>query len=154
MARMPLNEMFRMMPVACAKSFGVGSGANPPGKLFVLVLERALVFAPEIPPVTAFVCPLAGISERRLRAPKPIEMGPVTWFMVRFENDMFSNREFAPPRSLIGQPKTTSMMQLETVMFSATPPPNRKTDQRVLKEQFVTVTNLQLPNSAHALVGL
>ena len=42
------------------------------------------------------------------------------------------------------------MMQLETVMFSATPPPNRKTDQRVLKTQFVTVTNLQLPNSAQA----
>ena len=35
-------------------------------------------------------------------------------------------------------------------MFSATPPPKRKTDQRVLNVEFVTVTNLQLPNSAQA----
>jgi hypothetical protein len=33
-------------------------------------------------------------------------------------------------------------------MFSAVPPPKRKTDQRVLKVQLVTVTNLQLPKSA------
>ena len=30
------------------------------------------------------------------------------------------------------------------------PPPKRNTDQRVLNEQFVTVTCLQLPNRAHA----
>ncbi len=33
---------------------------------------------------------------------------------------------------------------------SAVPPPNRNTDQRVLNEQFVTVTNWQLPNNAQA----
>jgi hypothetical protein len=36
------------------------------------------------------------------------------------------------------------------VMFSASPPPKRKTDHRVLNVQLVTVTNLLLPNSAHA----
>jgi hypothetical protein len=42
------------------------------------------------------------------------------------------------------------MMQLETVMFSASQPPNLNTDHRVLNVLFVTVTNLQLPNNAHA----
>ena len=35
-------------------------------------------------------------------------------------------------------------------MFSASPPPKRNTDQRVENVQFATVTNLQLPKSAHA----
>lgn len=35
-------------------------------------------------------------------------------------------------------------------MFSAEPPPKRKTDQRVLNELLVMVMNLQLPNIAQA----
>lgn len=35
-------------------------------------------------------------------------------------------------------------------MFSATPPPNRKTDHRLLNTRLVIATNRQLPNSAHA----
>lgn len=39
-------------------------------------------------------------------------------------------------------------------MFSATPPPKRNSDQRVLKEELVTVTYLQLPKRAHASLRL
>ncbi len=35
-------------------------------------------------------------------------------------------------------------------MFSAAPPPKRKTLHRVLNVELATVTNLQLPNSAQA----
>jgi hypothetical protein len=35
-------------------------------------------------------------------------------------------------------------MQLDTVMFSATTPPNRKTDQRVLKDSRGVAAKLQL----------
>jgi hypothetical protein len=42
------------------------------------------------------------------------------------------------------------MRQFDTAIFSATPPPNLKTDHLVLKEQLLTVTNLQLPKSAQA----
>src|SRR5277367_2719357 len=148
---MPLNEMLRTTPAGCAKSSGVGSGANPPGRLFVEELETAFVFAPEIAPLTQVVCPFAYICRRRRREPRQMEIGPVTLFMTRFENEKFSKCEFpSPPRIFIGQPKTVSMMQLETAMFIAVPPPNRKTDQRVLNEQFVTVMNLQLPNNAQA----
>src|SRR5579859_3884739 len=79
-----------------------------------------------------------------------MEIGPVTLFITMFVKRKFWKRERPPPAILIGQPKTVSKMQLETVIFSATPPPKRNTDQRVLNEEFVTVTNLQLPNSAHA----
>ena len=37
-------------------------------------------------------------------------------------------------------------------MFSATPPPKRKTDHRVLKTEFVTVINLQLPKHRACIV--
>jgi hypothetical protein len=40
--------------------------------------------------------------------------------------------------------------QLDIEIFSAGPPPNRKTDQRALKTQLVIVTNLQLPKRADA----
>src|SRR5689334_11616591 len=83
-------------------------------------------------------------------SPNPIEIGPVTPSITRFENAIFSKRERESARILIGQPYVPEMMQLETVIFSASPVPKRNTDQRVLNVQFVTVTNLQLPNSAHA----
>src|SRR3954471_7317137 len=91
----------------------------------------------------------AGASVNRC-GPAPIEIGPVTFFITRLENVIFSYRDPGAHRSLMGHPNVSEMMQFDTVIFSASPPPKRKTLQRVLKEQFVTVTNLQLPNSAHA----
>src|SRR4051812_38791875 len=82
--------------------------------------------------------------------PRPIEMGPVTSLSTRLENEIFSKRDRASQRSLIGQPYVLWMTQFETTIFSASPVPKRKTDQRVLKVQFVIVTNLQLPKSAQA----
>jgi len=38
------------------------------------------------------------------------------------------------------------------VMFSVSPPPKRKTDQRVTNVQFVTVTNLLLPKESAGIV--
>jgi hypothetical protein len=46
------------------------------------------------------------------------------------------------------------MTQLEIVMFSGLPPPNRKTAHRVLKVLFVMVTFRQLPNSAGIVLSL
>src|SRR5258705_1547839 len=40
----------------------------------------------------------------RLVESRPIEIGPVTLFMIRFEKVMFSNRDLAPQRILIGHP--------------------------------------------------
>src|ERR1044071_8216070 len=92
-----------------------------------------------------------GASAGRGRcSPTPIEIGPVTSFSTRLENEMFSKRERESQRSLIGQPHVSWMTQFETVMFSASPEPKRKTDHRVLNVQFVTVMNLQLPKSAQA----
>src|SRR5260221_5710323 len=77
-------------------------------------------------------------------------MGPVTLCMIRFENDTFSMRDPAPHRILMGQPYVSWMTQLEMVMSSASPPPKRNIDQRVLNVQLVTVTKRLLPNSAQA----
>src|SRR5215471_18712545 len=76
-------------------------------------------------------------------------IGPVTSCRTMLENAMRSNREPGLPWNLNGQPYTWCSTQLDTVTFSATPPPKRNTDHRVLNVEFVTVTNLQLPNSAH-----
>src|SRR5215472_2751525 len=79
-----------------------------------------------------------------------MQIGPVTSSSTRFENVIRSNREPGVPWNLIGQPNTFVSTQLETVMFSAIPPPKRNTDHRVLNREFATITFLQLPNSAHA----
>src|ERR1700722_614646 len=60
-------------------------------------------------------------------------IGPVTFCSTRLEKDMFSNRDPRSAWNLIGHPYTSWSRHLETVMFSAKPPPKRKTDQRVLK---------------------
>src|SRR5512133_1676181 len=70
--------------------------------------------------------------------------------MIRLEKVIFSNREPGPQCILIGQPKTSYRTQFDTVMCSAWPPPNRKTDQRVENVESETVIRLQLPKSAHA----
>ena len=36
-----------------------------------------------------------------------MEIGPVTFFITRLENEMFSRRGPSPPRILIGQPKVS-----------------------------------------------
>src|SRR4051794_38523599 len=96
-------------------------------------------------------CVSAGpLVERRCAGPMLMLIGPVTSLNTRFENEMFSNREPGLPCILIGQPYTWYIRQFDTLMFSATPPPKRKTDQRVMNAQLVIVKNLQLPNSAHA----
>src|SRR3972149_3828416 len=77
-------------------------------------------------------------------------IGPVTSFRIRFEKDMFSKRDPGLPWSLKGQPNTWCSTQFDTVMFSAVPPPKRKTHHRVLNVQLVTVMTLQLPNKAQA----
>jgi len=59
--------------------------------------------------------------------------------ITRFENVMFSYRDPGPQRGSIGQPNVSGMTQFETVTFSASPPPKRKTGYRVLNVQLVTV---------------
>src|SRR5579859_3065553 len=87
---------------------------------------------------------------RGTRGPMLMWIGPVTSSRTRLENDMFSKLDPGVPWNLIGQPYTLCSTQLETETFAALPPPKRKTDQRVLKYEFVTVTFRQLPKSAQA----
>src|SRR5215471_10887719 len=84
----------------------------------------------------------------RCDGPTLIVIGPVTSWRTMLEKTMRSKRDPGVPWNLNGQPYTWCSTQLDTVMFSATPPPKRNTDHRVLNVEFVTVTNLQLPNSA------
>ena len=81
MARIPLNIRFRTIPgrglAGGAGGWGV-TGAAP----------------------TA-VCACAG---RRGEESRPIEIGPVTLFMIRLEKATFSTRDPAPNRILITQP--------------------------------------------------
>jgi len=66
------------------------------------------------------------------------------------ENEIFSCRDPEFTWNLIGQPNTSYSRQFDIVIFSAEPPPNRNTDQRVLNELFVRVMYRQLPNIAQA----
>ena len=37
-------------------------------------------------------------------SPRPMDIGPVTFVMIKLENEIFSNRESGPQRILIGHP--------------------------------------------------
>src|SRR4051812_24879876 len=85
-------------------------------------------------------CVAAGpLVERRWPGPMLMLIGPVTSLKMRFENEMFSNRDPGLPCILIGQPYTWYIRQFETLMFSATPPPKRNTDHRVMNALLVIV---------------
>src|ERR1700743_2418514 len=94
--------------------------------------------------------PASTFSFRRVLGPRLIWIGPVTCCRTRLEKEIFSKRDPSLPWNLMGHPKTSYRTQLETERCSAPPPPKRKTDHRVLKTEFVTVMNLQLPNIAQA----
>src|SRR5215469_8771745 len=102
---MPLNEMFRQMPGLAFKSSGSGSFINDCKSLVLApdangVAERELVPADigAVALLTEFVPPAWSSSwrSRRLGAPLPMEIGPVTLRMTRLENEMRSKRDLGP----------------------------------------------------------
>src|SRR6516162_4090580 len=100
---MPLKEMFLQMPGLAFKSSGSGSFISD-CKSLVLVPDADAATERGLVPtgigaaalLTEFVPPAWSSSwrSRRLGAPLPMEMGPVTFRMTRLEKEMRSKRDF------------------------------------------------------------